>query len=235
CECDEVAKQIYELRDMFTKKSQWIFGGDGWAYDIGYGGLDHVLAMDEDVNVLVMDTEVYSNTGGQSSKATPTGSVAKFAAAGKRTKKKDLGMMAMSYGYVYVAKVCMGADKNQLVKAITEAEAYKGPSLIIAYAPCINHGIKSGMGKSQAEAKKAVEAGYWPLYRYNPDLAAQGKNPFHLDSKPATASYSEFIMGENRYAALKQQFPEVASELFVRAEQEAKDKYDYYKKLNDME
>ena len=235
CECDEVAKQIYELRDMFTKKSQWIFGGDGWAYDIGYGGLDHVLAMDEDVNVLVMDTEVYSNTGGQSSKATPTGSVAKFAAAGKRTKKKDLGMMAMSYGYVYVAKVCMGADKNQLVKAITEAEAYKGPSLIIAYAPCINHGIKSGMGKSQAEAKKAVEAGYWPLYRYNPDLAAQDKNPFHLDSKPATASYSEFIMGENRYAALKQQFPEVASELFVRAEQEAKDKYDYYKKLNDME
>ncbi|MBQ2111412.1 MAG: pyruvate:ferredoxin (flavodoxin) oxidoreductase, partial [Clostridia bacterium] len=235
CDCDDIAKEIYELRDMFTKKSQWIFGGDGWAYDIGYGGLDHVLAMDEDVNVLVMDTEVYSNTGGQSSKATPTGSVAKFAAAGKRTKKKDLGMMAMSYGYVYVAKVCMGADKNQLVKAITEAEAYKGPSLIIAYAPCINHGIKSGMGKSQAEAKKAVEAGYWPLYRYNPDLAAQGKNPFHLDSKPATASYSEFIMGENRYAALKQQFPEVASELFVRAEQEAKDKYDYYKKLNDME
>ncbi|MCH5278267.1 MAG: pyruvate:ferredoxin (flavodoxin) oxidoreductase [Christensenellaceae bacterium] len=235
CECDETAKEIYEMRDLLVKKSQWIFGGDGWAYDIGYGGLDHVLAMDEDVNVLVMDTEVYSNTGGQSSKATPTGSVAKFAAAGKRTKKKDLGMMAMSYGYVYVAKVCMGANPAQLLKAITEAEAYKGPSLIIAYAPCINHNIKAGMGKAQAEAKKAVEAGYWPLYRYNPDLAAQGKNPFTLDSKPATADYREFIMGEGRYAALKQQFPEVAANLFERAEQEAKDKYEYYKKLNDME
>ena len=235
CECDDICKEIYELRDLLVKKSQWIFGGDGWAYDIGYGGLDHVLAMDEDVNVLVMDTEVYSNTGGQSSKATPTGSVAKFAAAGKRTKKKDLGMMAMSYGYVYVAKVCMGANPAQLLKAITEAEAYKGPSLIIAYAPCINHNIKAGMGKAQAEAKKAVEAGYWPLYRYNPDLAAQGKNPFTLDSKPATGDYREFIMGEGRYAALKQQFPDIAADLFVRAEQEAKDKYDYYKKLNDME
>ena len=232
CECDEICKEIYDLR---VKKSQWIFGGDGWAYDIGYGGLDHVLAMDEDVNVLVMDTEVYSNTGGQSSKATPTGSVAKFAAAGKRTKKKDLGMMAMSYGYVYVAKVCMGANPNQLLKAMVEAEAYKGPSLIIAYAPCINHGIKAGMSKVQDEAKRAVEAGYWPLYRYNPDLAAQGKNPFTLDSKPATGDYKEFILGENRYAALKQQFPEEAATLFARAEQEAKDKYDYYKKLNDME
>ena len=235
CECDEICKEIYDLRDLLVKKSQWIFGGDGWAYDIGYGGLDHVLAMDEDVNVLVMDTEVYSNTGGQSSKATPTGSVAKFAAAGKRTKKKDLGMMAMSYGYVYVAKVCMGANPNQLLKAMVEAEAYKGPSLIIAYAPCINHGIKAGMSKVQDEAKRAVEAGYWLLYRYNPDLAAQGKNPFTLDSKPATGDYKEFILGENRYAALKQQFPEEAATLFARAEQEAKDKYDYYKKLNDME
>ena len=235
CECDEICKEIYDLRDLLVKKSQWIFGGDGWAYDIGYGGLDHVLAMDEDVNVLVMDTEVYSNTGGQSSKATPTGSVAKFAAAGKRTKKKDLGMMAMSYGYVYVAKVCMGANPAQLLKAMVEAEAYKGPSLIIAYAPCINHGIKAGMNKVQDEAKRAVEAGYWPLYRYNPDFAAQGKNPFTLDSKPATGDYKEFILGENRYAALKQQFPEEAATLFARAEQEAKDKYDYYKKLNDME
>ena len=235
CECDEICKEIYDLRDLLVKKSQWIFGGDGWAYDIGYGGLDHVLAMDEDVNVLVMDTEVYSNTGGQSSKATPTGSVAKFAAAGKRTKKKDLGMMAMSYGYVYVAKVCMGANPAQLLKAMVEAEAYKGPSLIIAYAPCINHGIKAGMSKVQDEAKRAVEAGYWPLYRYNPDLAAQGKNPFTLDSKPATGDYKEFILGENRYAALKQQFPEEAATLFARAEQEARDKYDYYKKLNDME
>ncbi len=235
CECDEICKEIYDLRDLLVKKSQWIFGGDGWAYDIGYGGLDHVLAMDEDVNVLVMDTEVYSNTGGQSSKATPTGSVAKFAAAGKRTKKKDLGMMAMSYGYVYVAKVCMGANPAQLLKAMVEAEAYKGPSLIIAYAPCINHGIKAGMSKVQDEAKRAVESGYWPLYRYNPDLAAQGKNPFTLDSKPATGDYKEFILGENRYAALKQQFPEEAATLFARAEQEAKDKYDYYKKLNDME
>ena len=234
CECDEICKEVYDLRDLLVKKSQWIFGGDGWAYDIGYG-LDHVLAMDEDVNVLVMDTEVYSNTGGQSSKATPTGSVAKFAAAGKRTKKKDLGMMAMSYGYVYVAKVCMGANPAQLLKAMVEAEAYKGPSLIIAYAPCINHGIKAGMSKVQDEAKRAVEAGYWPLYRYNPDLAAQGKNPFTLDSKPATGDYKEFILGENRYAALKQQFPEEAATLFARAEQEAKDKYDYYKKLNDME
>ena len=235
CECDEICKEIYDLRDLLVKKSQWIFGGDGWAYDIGYGGLDHVLAMDEDVNVLVIDTVVYSNSGGKSSKATPTGSVAKFAAAGKRTKKKDLGMMAMSYGYVYVAKVCMGANPAQLLKAMVEAEAYKGPSLIIAYAPCINHGIKAGMSKVQDEAKRAVEAGYWPLYRYNPDLAAQGKNPFTLDSKPATGDYKEFILGENRYAALKQQFPEEAATLFARAEQEAKDKYDYYKKLNDME
>ena len=232
CEACKLAQEVIDNADLLVKKSIWIFGGDGWAYDIGYGGLDHVLAMDEDVNVLVLDTEVYSNTGGQSSKATPTGSVAKFAAAGKRTKKKDLGMMAMSYGYVYVAKVSMGANQSQLMKAVTEAEAYKGPSLIIAYAPCINHGIN--MGQSQKEAKQAVESGYWPLYRYNPDLTAEGKNPFTLDSKPATASYRDFIMGETRYSSLTQFFPEVADKLFERAEAEAKDKYEYYKKLNDM-
>lgn len=228
----ELKKQIAEMADLLVKKSVWIFGGDGWAYDIGYGGLDHVLAMGEDVNVLVLDTEVYSNTGGQSSKATPTGSVAKFAAAGKRTGKKDLGMMAMSYGYVYVAKVSMGASQAQLMKAITEAEAYKGPSVIIAYSPCINHGIN--MGKSQAEAKKAVESGYWPLYRYNPDLALEGKNPFILDSKDPKMPYSEFILGEVRYATLQKQFPEIAEELFERAETEAAEKLEYYKKLSKM-
>ena len=234
CPCDActLAREVIANKDLLTKQSVWIFGGDGWAYDIGYGGLDHVLAQDEDVNVLVVDTEVYSNTGGQASKATPTGPVAKFAAAGKRTKKKDLGLMAMSYGYVYVAKVCMGANPAQLMKAVTEAEAYKGPSLIIAYAPCINHGIN--MGHSQLEAKKAVEAGYWPLYRYNPDLAAEGKNPFSLDSKDPKASFQDFIMGEVRYASLKKQFPEVADKLFARAEKEAEDKIDYYKKLNEM-
>ena len=235
CECDDLSKKIADMADLMVKKSMWIFGGDGWAYDIGYGGLDHVLAMDEDVNILVLDTEVYSNTGGQSSKATPTGAIAKFAAAGKRTKKKDLGLMAMSYGYVYVAKVCMGADPNQLLKAITEAEAYHGPSLIIAYAPCINHTIKAGMGKTQEEAKRAVEAGYWQLYRYNPDLAEQGKNPFTFDSKAPTASYRDFIMGEMRYANLEKQFPELAGPLFERAEAEAKDKFEYYTKLSKMD
>ncbi len=234
CVCDAcaLAREVIDNKDLLTKKSIWIFGGDGWAYDIGFGGLDHVLAMDEDINVLVVDTEVYSNTGGQSSKATPTGPVAKFAAAGKRTKKKDLGLMAMSYGYVYVARVCMGANMNQLMKAVTEAEAYRGPSLIIAYAPCINHGIN--MGKTQAEEKRAVEAGYWPLYRYNPDLAAEGKNPFTLDSKPPTADFNDFIMGEVRYSSLKQTFPDVADELFARAEKEAKEKISYYEKLNNM-
>ena len=227
------AYKVIENADLLTKQSIWVFGGDGWAYDIGYGGLDHVLAMDEDVNVLVVDTEVYSNTGGQSSKATPTGPIAKFAAAGKRTKKKDLGLMAMSYGYVYVAKVCMGADPAQLLKAVNEAEAYHGPSLIIAYAPCINHTIN--MSHSQLEAKKAVEAGYWPLYRYNPDLAAEGKNPFTLDSKDPKSSFQDFILGEGRYAALKKQFPEIATELFARAEREAYDKIDYYKKLDNLE
>ncbi len=235
CDCDActLARKVIENADLLTKQSIWVFGGDGWAYDIGYGGLDHVLAMDEDVNVLVVDTEVYSNTGGQSSKATPTGPIAKFAAAGKRTKKKDLGLMAMSYGYVYVAKVCMGADPAQLLKAVNEAEAYHGPSLIIAYAPCINHTIN--MSHSQLEAKKAVEAGYWPLYRYNPELAAEGKNPFTLDSKDPKSSFQDFILGEGRYAALKKQFPEIAAELFARAEREAYDKIDYYKKLDNLE
>ncbi len=235
CTCDacQLACELLDNEDLLVKQSVWVFGGDGWAYDIGYGGLDHVLAMDEDINVLVLDTELYSNTGGQSSKATPTGSIAKFAAAGKRTKKKDLGLMAMSYGYVYVAQVSMGANPNQLMKAVNEAEAYKGPSIIIAYAPCINHGIN--MGHSQMEEKKAVEAGYWPLYRYNPDLAAEGKNPFTLDSKDPTGNFKDFILGEVRYASLKKTFPDVAESLYERAEKEAKEKIEYYKKLNAME
>ena len=213
--------------DCLVKPSVWIFGGDGWAYDIGYGGLDHVLASGEDVNVLVLDTEVYSNTGGQASKSTPTGSVAKFAAAGKRTKKKDLGMMAMSYGYVYVAQVAMGADKNQLIKALAEAEAYNGPSLIIAYATCINHGID--MSNGQLETKKAVEAGYWQLYRYNP-AAPEGVNPFTLDSKDPTGSYQDYLAGEVRYTALKKANPEVAEKLFAQAEEDAKVRLENYKK-----
>ena len=200
-ETNEFAKEILKDQDYLAKRSQWIFGGDGWAYDIGYGGVDHVLASGEDVNILVMDTEIYSNTGGQASKSTPTAAIAKFAAAGKRTKKKDLGMMAMSYGYVYVAQIAMGADKNQTLKAIAEAEAYKGPSLIIAYAPCISHGLKAGMGNSQLEEKRAVECGYWAMYRFNPMLKETGKNPFSLDSKEPTGDFREFIMGEDRYAA----------------------------------
>jgi pyruvate-ferredoxin/flavodoxin oxidoreductase len=190
-----------------------------------------VLAMNEDVNVLVMDTEVYSNTGGQSSKSTPTAAIAKFAASGKKTKKKDLGMIAMSYGYVYVAQIAMGANMNQTIKAIAEAEAYPGPSLIIAYAPCINHGLKAGMGASQLEAKKAVEAGYWGLYRYNPTLLDEGKNPFVLDSKEPTTEFRSFLMGEVRYSSLLQQFPEHAEELFTKTEKDAKDRLASYKKL----
>lgn len=222
---------IYENRDFLIKKSQWIFGGDGWAYDIGYGGLDHVLASGENVNVLVFDTEVYSNTGGQSSKATPTSAIAKFAASGKRTRKKDLGMMAMSYGYVYVAQIAMGADKNQTMKAITEAEAYDGPSLIIAYAPCINHGIKLGMGTTQLESKKAVDSGYWSLYRYNPTLKDAGKNPFNLDSKDPKESFKDFLMGEVRYASLAKAYPEEAEALFAKTEQDAKERLESYKRL----
>lgn len=208
-----------------------MYGGDGWGYDIGYGGLDHVLAMDIDINVMLVDTEVYSNTGGQSSKATPLGAVAQFAAAGRRINKKDLGRISMTYGHIYVAQVAMGADSNQLMKAIKEAEAYKGPSLIIAYAPCINHGLKKGMGTAQIEMKKAVECGYWHLYRYNPDLRKQGKNPFTLDSKEPKASFRDFLMGENRYASLVRTFPETAEELFTRAEEFSKEKYQIYKKM----
>ncbi|MBQ7515822.1 MAG: pyruvate:ferredoxin (flavodoxin) oxidoreductase [Schwartzia sp.] len=228
---DELLNKIYAKKDFFVKRSQWIIGGDGWSYDIGYGGLDHVLASNEDVNVLVLDTEVYSNTGGQSSKSTPTAAIAQFAATGKKTKKKDLGMMAMSYGYVYVAQICMGSDKNQALKAITEAEAYPGPSLIIAYAPCINHGLRIGMGKSQTEEKRAVEAGYWATYRFNPQLAEAGKNPFTLDSKEPTADFQEFLQGEVRFSSLKRAFPETAEALYAKTEKDAKARLANYKRL----
>ena len=228
---DALLNDIYENRDFLVKRSQWLFGGDGWAYDIGFGGLDHVLASGEDVNVLVFDTEVYSNTGGQSSKATPTAAIAKFAASGKKTKKKDLGMIAMSYGYVYVAQIAMGADKAQTLKAIAEAEAYPGPSLIIAYSPCINHGLKAGMGCSQAEAKRAVECGYWSLYRYNPELKEKGAHPFSLDSKEPTMNFRDFLMGEVRFASLQKQFPELAEELYAKTEQDALERLQNYQKL----
>ncbi|MBS5985480.1 pyruvate:ferredoxin (flavodoxin) oxidoreductase [Clostridium sp.] len=226
----EIAKKILNDKEFFVKRSQWIFGGDGWAYDIGYGGLDHVLASGEDVNVLVFDTEVYSNTGGQSSKSTPTAAVAKFAASGKRTKKKDLGAIAMTYGYIYVAQVAMGADKSQTIKAITEAESYDGPSLVIAYAPCIAHGIKIGMSNSQEEERRAVDCGYWTLYRYNPELQGK-KNPFSLDSKEPKANFRDFLMGEVRYASLAQTFPETAEKLFKKTEEDALERYTKYKKL----
>ncbi|WP_299446321.1 pyruvate:ferredoxin (flavodoxin) oxidoreductase [uncultured Phascolarctobacterium sp.] len=234
---DKCAKcaDLYAEKQFFVKRSHWIFGGDGWAYDIGYGGLDHVLASGENVNVMVFDTEVYSNTGGQSSKSTPTAAIAKFAASGKKTKKKDLGMMAISYGYVYVAQVAMGADKNQTLKAIAEAEAYDGPSLIIAYAPCINHGLKIGMGCSQLEEKRAVECGYWATYRYNPELKAAGKNPFILDSKEPTANFREFLMGEVRYSSLAKMFPDTAEALFDKTENDAKTRLEGYKKLASQE
>lgn len=229
-----VLAEILKRKDHLVKKSQWIVGGDGWAYDIGYGGLDHVLASGDDVNIFVLDTEVYSNTGGQSSKSTPRAAVAKFAAAGKKIRKKDLGMMAMSYGYVYVAQVALGSNMAQTIKAIKEAEAYNGPSLIIAYAPCINHGLKAGMAKSVNEAKKAVESGYWHLYRFNPDLEEQGKNPFSLDSKEPTLPFRDFIMGEVRYTSLINTFPETAEELFAGAEKYAKVRYNSYKRLADQ-
>ncbi|MVX62386.1 pyruvate:ferredoxin (flavodoxin) oxidoreductase [Clostridium chromiireducens] len=227
----ELANEILAEKDYFVKRSQWIFGGDGWAYDIGYGGVDHVLASGEDVNILVVDTEVYSNTGGQSSKSTPTAAIAKFAASGKKTKKKDLGMMAMSYGYVYVAQINMGADKNQVMKALAEAESYKGPSLIIAYAPCINHGLRIGMGNSQEEAKRATACGYWQMYRFNPELKEAGKNPFVLDSKEPTADFKEFLMGEVRYSSLAKAFPEAADALFEKTKQDAMERLEGYKKL----
>ncbi|NLT95650.1 MAG: pyruvate:ferredoxin (flavodoxin) oxidoreductase [Clostridia bacterium] len=230
-ENNPVVKEIADRKDFLVKRSQWILGGDGWAYDIGYGGLDHVLASGEDVNVLVFDTEVYSNTGGQSSKSTPVAAVAKFAASGKKIKKKDLGLIATSYGYVYVAQIAIGANMNQALKAIAEAEAYPGPSLIIAYAPCINLGIKAGMGSAMDEMKRAVECGYWHLWRYNPLLKEEGKNPFILDSKEPTGNFREFLMGEVRYASLVQSFPEVAEELFKQAEKAAKERYEIYKRM----
>ncbi len=224
-------KEIADRQDFLVKRSQWVFGGDGWAYDIGYGGLDHVIASNEDINIFVVDTEVYSNTGGQASKATPTAAIAKFAAAGKRVKKKDLGMIATTYGYVYVAQIALGANMNQALKAIKEAEAYKGPSLIIAYAPCINHGIKIGMSNTIFEEKKAVDTGYWHLWRYNPMLAEEGKNPFVLDSKEPTGSVLDFLNGENRYLQLKKANPELADQLFTKAEQDLLDRYEVYKKM----
>ena len=231
CKC-EICKELTTLKDFMVTRSQWIFGGDGWAYDIGYGGLDHVLASGNNVNVLVLDTEVYSNTGGQSSKSTPVGAVAKFATSGKKIRKKDLGMMAMSYGYVYVAQVAMGANHAHLMKVLKEAEAYNGPSLIIAYAPCISHGLKAGMGASQMEEKHAVECGYWQLYRHNPLLEEEGKNPFTLDSKePDWSKFQDFLLGEVRYTSLMATFPGEAETLFKLTEEYAKRRYDSYKRL----
>jgi pyruvate-ferredoxin/flavodoxin oxidoreductase len=223
CGMGATAKELYEMRDMFVRPSQWIFGGDGWAYDIGYGGLDHVLAQNQNVNIFVLDTEVYSNTGGQASKATPIGAVAEFAAAGKAVKKKDLAQIAMTYGYVYVAQVAMGADYQQTLNAIMEAEAYDGPSLIIAYAPCINHHAKAGMGKAMETMERAVKAGYWHLFRYNPEKA----EPFTLDSKEPTDKYNDYIMSESRYSSLAKSFPDRAKELFAAAEGYAAEKYEH--------
>jgi pyruvate-ferredoxin/flavodoxin oxidoreductase len=223
--------KIKELEKYLSKKSIWVIGGDGWAYDIGYGGLDHVIASGEDINLLVLDTEVYSNTGGQSSKATPLAAIARFSAAGKRVRKKDLGLMAITYGYVYVAQVAMGANRNQFLRAIIEAESYPGPSLIIAYSPCINHGLYAGMGKSQEEEKRAVECGYWHLWRYDPRLEKEGKNPFQLDSKEPTGNFREFLLGEVRFASLMKTNPAVAEELFKAAEEDAKRRYQNYKRL----
>ena len=230
-ESSELLTELYENKDYLPKRSQWLIGGDGWAYDIGYGGLDHALAAGENINVLVLDTEVYSNTGGQASKATPTAAIAKFAASGKRTKKKDLGRIFMTYGYIYVAQVCIGADKAQTLKALAEAEAYPGPSIVIAYCPCINHGIKTGMGLSQMEAKHAVDCGYWALYRYNPQLVGTGVNPFTLDSKEPTMSFREFLMNEVRYASLLKAFPDEAEGLLEKTEKDAMERLAYYKKL----
>ena len=242
------AVEIAKLEQYLVKKSIWVFGGDGWAYDIGYGGLDHVMASGQDINILVMDTEVYSNTGGQSSKSTPVGAVAKFAASGKRVRKKektvsvrgrgekDLGAMMMSYGYVYVAQVAMGANQAQYMKALKEAESYPGPSLIIAYSPCINHGLRATMGKTQEEEKRAVEAGYWSLFRYNPLLENEGKNPFQLDSKePDWNKFQEFLNGEVRYTSLKKSFPAIADELFQSAQDNAKWRHDSYKRMAAMD
>lgn len=230
-EAKELRDYILAHKEHIIKKTVWMYGGDGWAYDIGYGGLDHVLAMNANVNIMIVDTEVYSNTGGQSSKATPVGAVAQFASSGRRFNKKDLGRLLMTYGHIYIAQVALGADPNQLIKAIKEAEAYNGPSIIIAYAPCINHGLRAGMGCAQEEMKRAVACGYWHLYRYNPLLKEAGKNPFTLDSKEPKESFRDYLMGETRYAALTRTFPEIADELFAKAEEFAKQKYDIYKEL----
>ena len=227
----EDAKFLLDNADQLVKKSMWMYGGDGWAYDIGYGGLDHVLASGLDVNVLVVDTEVYSNTGGQASKATPIGAVAQFAAGGKPTGKKDLGLMMSNYGYVYVAKVALGANPAHVVKALKEAEAHKGPSIVIAYAPCINHGISNGMGVAMEEEKMAVECGYWPLYRYIPENAEKGENPFVLDSKEPNGKLREFMMGETRFASLTRTFPETAEKLFAEAEAQCAERYAKYKAM----
>ena len=231
CGCD-TCKKINELSHYLVKRSQWIIGGDGASYDIGFGGLDHVLASGKNVNILVLDTEVYSNTGGQASKATPVGAIAKFAAAGKRVRKKDLGLIASTYGYVYAAQIAMGADQAQTLKAIREAEAYDGPTIIIAYAPCINHGLKAGMGKSQQEEALAVACGYWHLWRYNPALEAEGKNPFTLDSKePNWDEFENFLKGEVRYASVMKQYPAEAAELFAAAKENAQWRYNNYRRL----
>ena len=223
---------VLQNKEYLTKKSVWAFGGDGWAYDIGFGGIDHVLAQNRDINMLVMDTEVYSNTGGQSSKATPTAAVAKFAAGGKEVKKKDLGAIAMSYGYIYVAQVAMGYDQAQTLKAIREAESYPGPAIVIAYCPCLEHGIKAGMSCTQEEMKKAVECGYWHLYRYDPRRIAEGKNPFQLDSPaPDSGKMMDYLKGENRYASLQINFPDRAQRLYEKTVQDAKDRYAKYRKM----
>ncbi|MBR6681418.1 MAG: 2-oxoacid:acceptor oxidoreductase family protein, partial [Clostridia bacterium] len=235
CDCQsELKDKILAEKTYLSKKSVWIFGGDGWAYDIGFGGLDHVIASGEDVNIMVFDTEVYSNTGGQASKASQIGQVAQFAAAGKAIGKKDLAQIAMSYGYVYVAQIAMGADMNQTLKALAEAEAYPGPSIVIGYAPCEMHGIKGTMANCQVEMKRAVDAGYWQMFRYNPALKAEGKNPLIIDSKEPTGDYREFITSETRYSRLAQQFPERAEKLFADAETKAKEKYDHLKKLAEV-
>ncbi|MBR7102768.1 MAG: pyruvate:ferredoxin (flavodoxin) oxidoreductase, partial [Tidjanibacter sp.] len=235
CGC-QTCQELLAMKDLFVKKSQWIIGGDGWGYDIGFGGVDHVLASGEDINILIIDTEVYSNTGGQSSKATPIGAVAKFASAGKRIRKKDIGAIAMTYGYVYVAQVSVGASQNQLLSVLREAEAYPGPSLVIAYAPCINHGIKGGMSRTPSVGKAAVECGYWHLWHYNPLLEAEGKNPFVLDSKePDWSKFQAFINKEVRYTSLLKAFPGEAEELFKAAEENAKYRYNNYLRLSKME
>ncbi|MBQ9740653.1 MAG: pyruvate:ferredoxin (flavodoxin) oxidoreductase, partial [Kiritimatiellae bacterium] len=224
------AKKILERKDRLAKKCFWMFGGDGWAYDIGFGGLDHVIASGEDINVFVIDTEVYSNTGGQSSKATPLGAVAQFASAGKRSRKKELGAIFQTYGNVYVAQVAMGADPNQLIRALREAQEHKGPSIVVAYTPCVNHGIKAGMNNVQSEMKRAVDAGYWTLYRYNPNA----EQKMTVDSKKPTMDYEAFLDGEVRYAALKRTFPQYAETLFTLAKQDAENRYEKYKALEKL-